>query len=89
MEEKVFTVVDENGNETLCEIIFTFHSDEYNKDYVIYTMPGTEDEDGIEVSAAAYEETADGEGLLSAIETDAEWELVEEMLAAFDDENEE
>lgn len=36
VEENKITIVDENGNEQLCEILFTFDSDQYNKSYVIY-----------------------------------------------------
>lgn len=86
MEDKTFTVIDENGNETLCEIIFTFHSEEYNKNYVIYSMPGKEEEDELEVSAACYEESGENEGILKPIETDEEWELVEQVLEEFDEE---
>ena len=32
--ENNITVVDENGNEQLCEIFFTFDSDKFNKSYV-------------------------------------------------------
>ncbi|MGL5041652.1 MAG: DUF1292 domain-containing protein [Culicoidibacterales bacterium] len=85
MEEKTFTVIDEKGNETLCEIIFTFHSDEFDKNYVIYSMPGKEDEDEVEVSAACYEESDTDEGVLKPIETDAEWELIEQVLEEFDE----
>lgn len=86
MDDKMFTVIDEDGNELLCEILFTFHSDDHNKDYVVYTIPGQSDEEETEVSAAIYTETADGEGDLLPIETDEEWELVEQVLEDFADE---
>ena len=43
------TLVDENGDETLYEILFTFHSDEYSKDYILLIPEGVEDdeEDGL------------------------------------------
>ncbi|GBU10457.1 hypothetical protein AwErysi_00730 [Erysipelotrichaceae bacterium] len=89
MEDKTFTVIDENGNETLCEIIFTFHSDEFKKNYVIYTMPGKNDSDEVEVSAACYEESSENEGALKPIETDEEWELVESILEEYEEEEDE
>lgn len=88
LDEKMFTVIDENGNETLCEIILTFHSDTFDKNYVIYSMPGAEDADEVEVSAAIYQETAGDEGDLMPIETDEEWELIEKVLEDFEDEEE-
>ena len=44
MNEQQITIVDEKGNEQLCEILFFFHSDEFNKDYVLYYPIGEEDE---------------------------------------------
>lgn len=89
MDEKMFTVIDENGNESLCEILLTFHSDTFNKNYVIYSIPGQNDEDEIEVSAACYQETSDEEGDLMPIETDEEWELIEQVLADFEENQDE
>ena len=91
MNEQQITIVDEQGNEQLCEILFFFHSDEFNKDYVLYYPIGEEDENGeIIVHASSYvpgEEGTDGE--LSPIETDEEWDVVEEMYNTFVQEQEE
>lgn len=41
------TVIDENGNEQLCEVIHVHESPEFGKSYVFYSMVGAEeDEDG-------------------------------------------
>lgn len=81
------TYVDEEGNEILCEILFTFDSDEFQKSYVVFYPVGTEDdEDGVEVMAASYIPTEEGVGELSEIETDEEWKLIEDVLEQFDDE---
>ena len=45
LDENQLTVIDENGNELLCEILFTFDSDDYNKSYVVYYPAGAEHED--------------------------------------------
>ncbi len=85
MDENKLTYIDENGNEVLCEILFTFHSDEFEKDYVLFYPEGDEDEDGkINVMAASYIEKEDGQGELLEVTTDAEWDLIEEMLQAFE-----
>ncbi|AYC29706.1 DUF1292 domain-containing protein [Paenisporosarcina cavernae] len=86
------TVVDENGNEQLCEVLFTFESEEFEKSYVLYYPVGAdEDEDGeIEIHASAFMPNEDGtDGELLPIETDEEWEMIEEMLNTFLDEEEE
>ena len=72
----VMTVVDEDGNEKELEILFTYHSDEYNKDYVVFSSDDEEDE----VSAAIYVEHDDESGELLEIEDDAEWEMIEKVL---------
>jgi uncharacterized protein YrzB (UPF0473 family) len=56
VEENKITIVDENGNEQLCEILFTFDSDQYNKSYVIYYPIGADqdDEEEIEIHASAF-----------------------------------
>jgi len=91
-ETNTITVVDEQGNEQLCEILFTFESEEFGKSYVLYYPIGEDDneDEEIDIHASSFipnEETGDGE--LSPIETDEEWDLVEEMLNTFLAEQEE
>ncbi|MBS8265011.1 DUF1292 domain-containing protein [Mesobacillus boroniphilus] len=84
--ENNITVVDENGNEQLCEVLFTFDSDEFGKSYVLYYPVGAEDNDDeeIEIHASAFSPSEDNEdGELMPIETDAEWDMIEEMLETF------
>jgi len=90
--QETMTIVDEQGNEHVCEVIFTFESEEYGKSYVLYHVLGEEEsEDGeIEIHASAFIPTEDGEdGELFPIENDEEWEMVEEMLNTFLAEEEE
>ncbi len=90
--ENNITVVDEDGNEQLCEVLFTFDSEEFGKSYVLYYPVGAEenDEDDIEIHASAFTPKEDGEdGELMPIETDEEWDMIEEMLNTFLDEQEE
>ena len=85
MEDNKLTFIDEKGNEVLCEILFTFHSDEFGKDYVLFYPVGEEDEEGnINIMAASYVEADGGEGELSEITTEEEWKLIEETLEAFE-----
>ncbi len=37
-EERHITVIDEDGNEQLCEVIHTFDSEKFGKSYVLYTI---------------------------------------------------
>lgn len=80
-EDKQLSVIDENGDEQIYEIVLTFHSDSLEKSYVVYKEPGDTDE----VFAASFdEEKADG-GILHPIETDEEWDMIEEVLETFTD----
>ena len=36
------TLIDENGDEALYEVLFTFHSEEYSKDYILLVPEGVE-----------------------------------------------
>ena len=77
LNDNQLLVVDENGNETLCEIIFTFESEATGKKYVVFQP--VDNETG-EVSAASYIEKENGEGSLEPIETDEEWDLIQDAL---------
>lgn len=90
--EKQITVIDEEGNEQLCEVLFTFESEEFNKSYVLYYPVGadTYDEEDIEIHASSFNGNVDNEeGELQPIETEEEWDMIEEMLNTFLDEEEE
>ena len=94
-EQRHITIVDENGNEQLCEVIHTFDSEEFGKSYVLYSLVGAEEDDEgqIEIFASAFTPSENGEdGELEPIETEAEWDLIEEVLNQledqFDDEEE-
>lgn len=79
-------VTDENGNEIECNIIMTFESEDFGKSYVVYQVIG--DESG-EYYAAGYNPEDGDAGELQAVETDEEWELIEEVLESFLEENDE
>ncbi|SFA55730.1 Uncharacterized protein YrzB, UPF0473 family [Anoxybacillus pushchinoensis] len=84
--EKHITVVDEDGNEQLCEVLFTFESEEFGKSYVLYYPIGAEEDDNeeIEIHASSFIPGEDGQaGELQPIETDEEWDMIEEMLNTF------
>ena len=83
MEDKTLRVIDEQGNEMDYEIVLTFKSDQTGKSYVVYKEPGDSDE----VYAASYDETETDGGNLNPIETDEEWDIIEEVLETFQEED--
>lgn len=83
-EHEYITIVDEEGNESLYEILFTFESEDFNKSYVLVYPAGTIEEEDVELQAFSYVESETGEaGALEPIETDEEWDMVEEVLNTF------
>lgn len=75
-------VKDQNGNEKKMTILFTFDSEDTKSQYVVFQDP--ESDDG-EVYASRY----DDKGQLLPIESDEEWDMVEEVINTFveDEEN--
>ncbi len=69
-------VTDENGVEKRMVILFTFDSDDYGKQYVVFQDPDGEES---EIFASAY--TDDGE--LVPIDSDEEWDMVQEVINTF------
>ncbi|HIS91366.1 MAG TPA: DUF1292 domain-containing protein [Candidatus Faecisoma merdavium] len=84
-EQMKFKVIDENGKEIECEVLFTFESDETNKNYIVYTDNTTDEEGNTKVYASIY--TPNSEDLnLQPIETDKEWKIIEVILNEIQDE---
>lgn len=80
-------VPDENGDEHLFDVLFTFDVDETEQSYIVLVPAGEENDDAeeVEVYAFRYEEKGEKEDDLElhAIESDKEWDMVEEMLNTF------
>ena len=85
--ERYFTVSDANGKTIEYEILFTFDSDDYNKSYVVYYPVGAEHEDAdgnVDLHVSAYIPSNNNEGgELLPVETDAEWDMIEEVINTF------
>ncbi|MDR0899559.1 MAG: DUF1292 domain-containing protein [Lactobacillaceae bacterium] len=88
-EEDYVTLTDEQGNEVLYEVLLTFHSDEYGKDYILLSEPGVAENDPeqeTEILAFTFEpndEPESEEGELTPIEDEEEWNMVAEVLNTF------
>ena len=90
-QQNTITVVDEEGNEILCESLTIVESEEFGKNFVLYSEIGSEDEDGfVQIMASSFTPAENGEdGELQPIETEEEWAYLEEVIEQLDDENEE
>ena len=90
-EQDIITLVDDNGDEQLFEVLFTFKSEDFGKSYIILgpadaAMDG-DDEEEVGIMPFIYNKD-DEEGMLQPIETDAEFDMVEEVMnTIFNDPN--
>jgi len=88
MEEKMtFKVVNDEGKEVECEVLFTFESDETKKNYIVYTDNTLDEEGNTKVYASIYNPDEDETKLLP-IETDKEWKIIETILDELQNESE-
>lgn len=84
-KENVFTITNSEGKEVEAKILFTHHSEEFGHDYVVFLPSDTD-----QYTAAYYSEgDIENGGELSPIETDEEWEMLEQLLEEFLGEDEE
>ncbi|HKL47487.1 MAG TPA: DUF1292 domain-containing protein [Candidatus Izemoplasmatales bacterium] len=80
LREDTLVLTDELGNELTATIILTFESEEFKKSYVVYKLDDDEED---EFHAASFDPEDGDEGTLGQIETDEEWDLIEEVLESF------
>ena len=84
-EKNQFTVINDEGREIVCDVLFTFDSDETGKSYIVYT-DNTKDENGnIKVYASIFNPDDENTELLP-IETDKEWKVIEAILSSIQEE---
>lgn len=88
-ERERIIIPDENGEEHLFEVLFSFEVDETNQTYIALIPVEESEDDDVEVYAFRYEEKEDDENDLSLypIESDEEWDMVEEMLHTLTEES--
>ncbi|QKY69537.1 DUF1292 domain-containing protein [Lentibacillus sp. CBA3610] len=91
-ENERIIIPDENGEEHLFEVLFTFDVDKTGNSYVAVVPAEQKEDEEVEVYAFRYEEQEKNEDDLSLfpIDSDEEWEMVEEVLhTLIDEENNE
>ena len=80
-KKNVFTILNDEGKEIECEVLFTFDSDETKKSYMVYT-DNTLDESGNTRVYASYFDPSGKDSSLDPIESDKEWLVIENILAS-------
>ena len=78
-------VTNDRGEEVVCDILFTFDSDETGKSYIVYT-DNTKDESGkVRVYASTYNPN-DPKTKLEELQTDKEWKIIDTILQTLQEE---
>ena len=78
-------MIDENGNEVVYDVLFTFESDETGKNYIVYTDNSRDETGNIQVYASIYD-PENPNSKLEAITTDKEWKVIETILETLQEE---
>ena len=85
-DKNTFTVINDEGREITCNVLFTFDSDETKKSYIVYT-DNTKDKNGnIQVYASIYDPNSHDTMELLPIETEKEWKVIETILDSVQEE---
>ena len=85
MENNTFKVINEEGREIVCDILFTFDSEETNKSYIVYTDNSKDETGNIQVFASIYDPKQESPKL-EPIETEQEWKIIETILNTLQEE---
>ena len=83
--ENKIIIVDELGRERVCEILFTYQHPETEKNYVVLYPIDELDSDDEEMDLFAYSfiENENGDGELFTLETDEEYDMINEVIDQF------
>ncbi len=85
-KKNIFTVINDEGKEVECEVLFTFDSEETKKSYMVYTDNTTDSDGNVKVYASVYDPKGDNTELLP-IETEREWKIIETILESIQEES--
>ena len=80
-QENVFTIVNDEGKEVKCEILFTYEDEKTKKNYIAYTDNTLDEEGNTKVYASIFNPEEENPVLLP-IETDEEWKLIDGILSS-------
>ena len=83
--ENKIIIVDEQGRERVWEILFTYQHPETEKNYVVlYPIDELDsDEEEMDLFAYSFVENEDGDGELFTLETDEEYDMINEVIDQF------
>ena len=86
MDNKI-VVINEKGKEVEYEVLFTFESDETERNYIVYTDNKKDKKGNTQVYASIYKEDKKGRTEMIPIESEKEWKVIETILESIQGEN--
>ena len=83
--ENKIVIIDEQGRERECEVLFTYQHPETLKNYVVlYPIDELDsDDDEMDLFAYSFVENENGDGELFVLETDEEYDMINEVIDQF------
>ena len=79
-----FIITNNKGEELECDVLFTFDDDKLKKSYIVFTDNTKDDNGQIRVYANTYDPTGKDMSL-GKIETDEEWDNIQNILASLNE----
>ena len=84
-DKNSFKVINDRGEEIMCDILFTFDSEETGKSYIVYTDNSRDAEGNVQVFASIYDPNKEDQKL-EPITTEQEWKVIETILNTLQEE---
>ena len=86
MEDKnSFKIINDKGEEIMCDVLFTFDSEETKKSYIVYTDNSKDEQGNVQVFASIYDPNEEDQKL-EPITTEKEWKVIETILNTLQEE---
>lgn len=83
-ENNRIVIIDGEGKERQCEILFTYNHEETGKNYVVfYPVDEDDSEENMDLFAYSYIEKEGGVGDLYPLESDEEYDLINDVVDSF------
>ena len=79
-ETECLTVIDDDGKEVVCNVLFTFDNADESRHYIVYTDNSKDNEGNVQVYASRYDPQSGDKMELLPIETEEEWTTIQGIL---------
>lgn len=84
--KNAFTVINDEGKEVVCNVLFSFDNADASRHYIVYTDNTKDQEGNVQVYASMYNPQQEDKMELLPIETPEEWATIEDILTSLQEE---